>query len=84
MENEEKLVGTVTHHYGKISVAVVKLADAVAVGDMLHFKGASTDFEEALSSMQLDHKPISSAKKGDEVAMQVTGKVREGDEVYRK
>jgi len=81
---EEKLIGTVTHYYGKIGVAVVKLADAVAVGDALHFKGASTDCEETLSSMQLDHKAISSAKKGDEIAMKVSEKMREGDVVYKK
>ena len=81
---EEKLVGKVTHFYSKLGVAIVELSDAMAVGDTLHFKGATTDFEEVLASIQVEHKDIQGAKKGDAVGVKVSGKVREGDEVYKK
>jgi putative protease len=80
--SEPKPIGTVTHFYGKLGVAIVKFNKVVPVGVKVRFKGATTDFEEAINSMQYDHKPIESAKKGQEVGIKVDGKVREGDEVY--
>lgn len=77
-----KPIGVVTHYYGGIGVAIVKFGKAVKAGTMAHFKGATTDFKEALSSMQYDHKPIDSAPKGKEVGVKVKEKVREGDEVF--
>ncbi len=81
-DKKEKLIGRVTHYYSKIGVAIVELLGSVSTGGALHFKGATTDFEEQISSMQVDHKDVSSAKKGDEVGVKVSEKVREGDEVY--
>ena len=78
----QKPIGKVTHYYGHIGVAIVKFNKAVDVGVKLHFKGAHTDFEQTIDSMQFDHKDISSAKKGQDVGIKVNEKVREGDEVY--
>lgn len=79
---EPKPIGVVTHFYGGLGVAIVKFNKTVKVGEKLHFKGATTDFEEAVKSMQYDHKDISEAKKGQEVGIKVKEKVREGDEIY--
>lgn len=79
---EGKPVGEVTHYYSHLGVAIVKFAKVVSVGVRVRFKGATTDFEESVSSMQYDHKPIDSAKKGQEVGIKVGEKVREGDQVY--
>ncbi|MBI5732688.1 hypothetical protein HY967_01880 [Candidatus Jorgensenbacteria bacterium] len=79
---EPKPIGEVTHYYSAIGVAIVKFKKAVAVGAEVRFKGATTDFEETIKSMQYDHKDISSAKKGQEVGIKVGDKVREGDEIY--
>lgn len=79
---EPKPIGEVTHYYGHLSVAIVKFAKAVPVGKTIHFKGATTDFKEMIRSMQYDHKEVKEAKKGQEVGIQVKGKVREGDEVF--
>ncbi|MBU6500425.1 MAG: translation elongation factor-like protein [Patescibacteria group bacterium] len=81
-KKEQKPIGTVTHFYGNLSVAIVKFSKKVEVGTKVHFKGATTDLEEAIKSMQYDHKGIASAKKGQEVGIKVDGKVREGDLVY--
>lgn len=83
-DKKEKLIGRITHYYSKIGVAIVELLNSVSTGDALHFKGATTDFEEQISSMQVDHKDVLSAKKGDEVGVKVSEKVRVGDEVYVK
>ncbi|MBI2514869.1 hypothetical protein HYV91_01615 [Candidatus Wolfebacteria bacterium] len=79
---EQKPIGSVTHYYGGIGVAIVKFKKEVSVGETLHFKGAHTDFTQKLDSMQFDHKEIKSAKKNQEVGIKVSEKVREGDEVY--
>ncbi|MCR4261137.1 MAG: translation elongation factor-like protein, partial [Candidatus Colwellbacteria bacterium] len=77
-----KLIGEVTHYYGHLEVAVVKFSKTVKVGEKVHFKGATTDFEQTLDSMQFDHKELKEAKKGKEVGVRVKDKVRAGDEVY--
>ena len=79
---DKKPIGEVTHYYDKIGVAVVKFSKAVKVGDEIEFKGKQTDFSQAISSMQYDHKNIDSAKRGDEVGMKVEDHVKEGDKVF--
>ncbi len=80
--SEPKPIGEVTHYFGNLEVAIVKFNKKVDVGAKLHYKGATTDFTEDIKSMQYDHKPIESAKKGQEVGIKVEGKVREGDQVF--
>ncbi|HUZ93135.1 MAG TPA: translation elongation factor-like protein [Candidatus Paceibacterota bacterium] len=77
-----KPIGAVTHFYGDIEVAIVKFKKAVKTGAKLHYKGATTDFEEVAKSMQYNHKPVAVAPKGKEVGIKVKDKVREGDEVF--
>lgn len=77
-----KPIGEVTHYFGGINVAIVKFKKTVDVGETVKFKGANTDFEQKIESMQFDHKDIKSAKKNQEVGIKVTDKVREGDMVY--
>lgn len=79
---KEKPIGTVTHYYGGIGVAIVKFTAPVAVGTRVRFHGATTSFEQDIASMQYDHKEIATAPKGKEVGIKVKDKVREGDYVY--
>ena len=81
---EEKKVGFVSNYFGKISVAAVEITDGtISVGDTLHFLGHTTDCESRVSSMQIEHKSVSEAKKGDSVGIKVSEKVREKDKVYK-
>ncbi|MDO8574328.1 MAG: translation elongation factor-like protein [bacterium] len=80
--SEQKPIGTVTHYFGNLGVAIVKFNKLVSVGAKLKFKGATTDFEEVVESMQFDHKEIDKAKKGQEVGIKVKDKVREGDMIF--
>ena len=77
-----KPIGMVTHFYSNIEVAIVKFKKPVKVGAKVEFKGATTDFQEIIKSMQYDHKPIMVAPKGKEIGIRVKDKVREGDEVF--
>ncbi len=79
---ESKPIGKVTHFYGNLNVAIVKFSKPVEAGIKVHFKGATTDFEEIIKSMQFDHQPIEKVKKGQEVGIKIAKKVREGDLVF--
>ncbi len=78
-----KPIGTVTHFFGNIRVAIVKFNQKVPAGTALHFKGATTDFTETAKSMQYNHVSIAAAPKGKQIGIKVKKKVREGDEVYK-
>jgi putative protease len=83
MEQEKKLIGKIAHFYGKISVAVVELTDKLSVGDEISIEGPSTNFTQTVDSMQIEHKNIKDAKKGDSIGLRVINPVRENDSVYK-
>lgn len=82
--SEEKLVGKITHYYNNIGVGIVELAGALKAGDAVRIKGKDRDFEQVIDSMEIEHKEVSKAGKGDVVGIKVKEKVKEGDEVYIK
>ncbi len=79
---KEKKLGKVDHFFGHISVAAIKLTSPIKVGDNIHILGHTTNFTQIISSMQIEHLSVPSAKKGDDIGIKVKGKVREGDTVY--
>ena len=83
MENLSE-IGTIAHFYSKIEVAVINLTAPLKVGDTIVIKGSTTDLEQIVDSMQVEHKDIEAAESGQSVGLKVKGKVREGDTVYKK
>ena len=83
--SEEELVevGRVTHFYPKISVAIVELKASLNIGDKILIKGATTNFEQTVESMQIEHKNIERAEAGQIIGLKVKERVRENDKVYR-
>ena len=81
---EEEEVGLVSNYFSKISVAAVEITNGtVSVGDTLHILGHTTDLECTVNAMQIEHNSVSEVKKGDSVGIKVSGRVREGDKVYK-
>ena len=78
----EKEVGKVTHWYDKIGVAVVDLSGSLKVGDQIKVRRGDEEFETAVESIQIDHEPVKSAKKGDEAAIKLPQKTKEGATIY--
>jgi hypothetical protein len=62
-------------------VAVVKFTKPPKFGSAIHFKGATTDFVQAVNSAQYDHKPLRMIPKGKQVGIKVRSRVRQGDTV---
>jgi len=79
---KEKQIGVITHYFNNISVGIIKLKAELNTGDKIHIKGAHDDFTQVITSMQVNHKDISSAKKGAEVGIKVPQRVHENDKVY--
>jgi putative protease len=80
----KKPIGSVTHFFSEISVAIVKFSKEVNLNKVVRFRGATTDFAQKISEMQYNHKPITKSKKGKEVGIKVKDRVREGDKVFEE
>lgn len=78
----DKKIGEITHYFDKISVAVVKLTSSLKVGDSIRIETKDGDVNQTVSSMQVKHEEIQSAKKGDEVGLKTEKPVKEGNVVY--
>ena len=76
-------VGTVTHFYDKIGVAVINVLSPLKVGDRIKISGHDKEFEQEIASMQVEHQNIQAAKKGNDVGMKMDQPVKDGDEVYK-
>ena len=80
----EQRIGTVTHYWNHLHVAGVSVSDGeLREGDRIHVKGHTSDFEQRVESMQIDHEKIRVAKPGDEIGLGVIEHAREHDVVYR-
>lgn len=79
----ETKIGTVTHYYNHLHVAGVTITDGrLSKGDTIHVKGHTSDFEQKVESMELDHEAVEVAQPGDEIGLTVTEHAREHDTVY--
>lgn len=83
-EDELQEVGVVEHYYVKIEVAIVYVTAPIFVGDKIRIKGSTTDFEQTVKSMEIEHKQVEKAKSGDAIGFKVEKRVREKDIVYKK
>ena len=84
MPQERKKVGEVFHFYGNIGVAAIRLTDdGIAIGDTVQIQGPSTNLEQTVETLQIEHADVSRAGPGQEVGMKVRDRVREKDFVYK-
>jgi hypothetical protein len=81
---EGERLGEVSHFFDRISVAVLDLSgkSGMKVGDTVHFLGRHTDFQQKITSMQIEHEVVSEVGPGEDVAVEVKQRVRRGDSVY--
>lgn len=81
----EKLIGRVKHFYPHIPAMIVELEDDLKVGDeiVVKKKNGEERFRQIVESMEIEHKKVQEVQAGQEVAVQVVGKTKEGDLVYK-
>ena len=77
-------VGVVTNYFAKLSVAAIEVTEGeFQVGDVIWFKGHTTDFQQEVKSIQEEKETIAKAVKGQLVGVQVKERVRTNDLVYK-
>ena len=77
----EVKVGTISHYYGKLGVAIVDLEATLSVGDTVHIVGHTSDFTQEVASMQIEHEDLEEAKAGQSIGLKVDQRTRQNDEV---
>jgi putative protease len=81
---KEQEIGYVSKFFGQISVVAIEITlGKLNIGDTIHIKGHTTDFNAEIESMQVDHKPVDSVKKGDNIGVKVAHKTRRHDKVFK-
>ena len=78
----EKEIGRVSSYFSHVGVAAIKLSGKLKVGDKIHVKGHTSDFEVKIDSIQIERKEVKEAKKGDHIGIKVPDKVRPNDAVF--
>ena len=77
-------MGVVTHYYGHVNAGIIRIESGeLRVGDTIHIRGATTDFYQRISHIEVEHETVAVARVGQVVGIQVSQRVREGDEVIR-
>ena len=79
---QEKPIGEVANYFEHVGVAAIKLSGKLKVGDKVHVKGATTDFETDVKEIQIEKKSVKSARKGDHIGIKVPEKSRPNDKVF--
>lgn len=76
-------IGKVTHYYDKLGVAIVDLAEgSLKVGAAVKFKRGEEEFNQTISSLQVDHKAVDEVKAGDSFGLKVDQPTKVGTLVY--
>jgi translation elongation factor EF-1alpha len=80
---EEEEIGQVRDYFARIGVAGIDLTGRLKVGDTIQIKGHTTDLQQVVDSMQIEHDTVQEAGPGDSVGIKVQERCRSGDHVYR-
>ncbi len=77
-------IGKVEDYFGKVGVIAFHVeGEEIAVGDTIHVKGHTTDFQEVVESIQIDKQPVQRASPGSNVGIKTSEKARKGDIIYK-
>lgn len=77
-------IGTVEDYFGKVGVIAFHVeGEEISVGDTIHVKGHTTDFQQIVESIQIDRQPVQRASPGSNVGIKAKEKARKGDVIYK-
>jgi U32 family peptidase len=81
---KKEFIGKIQHYYDKINVGLLMLNSGnLKIGDEIYIIGKTTGLiRHKISSMQINHKDITEAKKHDNIGLKLP-KTRKGDEIYK-
>lgn len=76
------LLGFVEDYFAKIGVIALTLKAPVSVGQKIQVLGHTTNLQQTVDSMQIDHVSVTQAGPKDSVGIKVINRARGGDHVY--
>ena len=80
----ETEIGRITHYFSKIGVMAIQVTQGVLrVGDTIHVKGHTSDFNQTIESMQIDNQAVQEATAGQSVGFRAAQHAREHDLVFK-
>ena len=82
-ESRMEEIGRVAGFFAQPSVAIIELTAPLKIGDTIYIKGHTTDFQQPIQSMQINHAPIQEAQPGSSIGIKVSGRCRKHDIVYK-
>ena len=76
-------IAKITHYYDKIGVAVIEvIKQPLKVGDVIKISGHDNEFNQAVSSLQVEHKQVQEIAPGESGALKTEKPAKEGDMIY--
>jgi putative protease len=76
-------IAKITHYYDKIGVAVIEvIKQPLKVGDVIKISGHDSEFNQTVSSLQVEHEQVKEIAKGESGALKTDKPVKEGDMIY--
>ncbi|MBW6468792.1 MAG: translation elongation factor-like protein [Coriobacteriia bacterium] len=79
----EQQVGVITHYWTHLGVAGVHLTGPLEVGERIHVVGHTSDFEQDVASIQIEHDKVVRAEAGADIGLEVVEHAREHDKVFK-
>jgi hypothetical protein len=81
----EQRIGVVTHYYSHLSVVAMQLepGTTLRVGDVIYIRGHTTDFNQKVESLEVNHAPVTEVGPNDDFGLKVIEHAREHDIVYK-
>ena len=79
----ETQIGEISNYFQNVKAAAIKLTAPLKVGDKIRIEGGEKKIEMTVDSMQIDRKPITEAKAGDEIGLLVSEDVHKGYRVFK-
>ena len=80
----ETFIGKITHYFPHVCAGIAEITTGdLKMGDVIHIKGITTDLTQEVKSIQINRQPITQAKVGDIIGIEVTSRVREHDSIYK-
>jgi len=76
-------IGRVEGFFAQPSVAIIELSASLKLGETIYIKGHTTDFQQAVESMQIDRQPVQEGRAGHSVGLKVKERCRKHDVVYK-
>jgi len=82
-EYKKHFIGKILHFYSQVGVATMKVCSPFKSEEEIVIIGKTTGIiKTKINQLEVKHKPVKSAMKGQEVGIKLPKKVRKNDEVY--